>query len=62
MDVGKEREHACMDVGSRVTQEQLPRSGSFASIHWRTLKRGLRMDSRLLSVTGRRRALNLSLG
>ena len=29
-DVGQGREHAYMDVGSRATQEQLPRSGSFA--------------------------------
>jgi hypothetical protein len=29
MDVGKEREHDCMDAGGRATQEQLPRSGSF---------------------------------
>ncbi len=30
-DVGKGREHDCMDVGGRATQEQLPRSGSFAN-------------------------------
>ncbi|EGW21178.1 hypothetical protein Mettu_4340 [Methylobacter tundripaludum SV96] len=30
MDVGKEREHDCMDAGGRATQEQLPRSGSFS--------------------------------
>ena len=30
MNVGKECEHDCMDAGDRVTQEQLPRSGSFA--------------------------------
>ncbi len=29
MDVGKGREHDCMDAGGRATQEQLPRSGSF---------------------------------
>jgi len=26
---GQAREHDCMDAGGRVTQEQLPRSGSF---------------------------------
>jgi hypothetical protein len=31
-DVGQGREHAYMDVGSRATQEQLPRSGSFATL------------------------------
>ncbi|PPK74933.1 hypothetical protein B0F87_107176 [Methylobacter tundripaludum] len=30
MDVGKEREHDCMDAGGRATQEQLPRSESFS--------------------------------
>jgi len=30
MDVGKTREHDCMDAGGRAMQEQLPRSGSFA--------------------------------
>jgi len=29
-DVGKGRKHDCMDAGGRATQEQLPRSGSFA--------------------------------
>jgi hypothetical protein len=33
MDVGKEREHDCMDAGGRATQEQLPRSGSFGLQH-----------------------------
>ena len=32
MDVGKEREHDCMDAGGRAMQEQLPRSGSFHHI------------------------------
>jgi len=30
MDVGKGREHDCMNAGGRATQEQLPRSGSFS--------------------------------
>ena len=30
MDVGKRREHMYRTYGIRVTQEQLPRSGSFA--------------------------------
>jgi hypothetical protein len=33
--VGKGREHDCMDAGGRATQEQLPRSGSFACQHKR---------------------------
>jgi len=28
--VGEGREHDCTDAGGRATQEQLPRSGSFA--------------------------------
>jgi len=29
MEVGEECEYDCRDAGGRVTQEQLPRSGSF---------------------------------
>jgi len=32
MDVGKGREHDCMDAGGRAMQKQLPRSGSFPHI------------------------------
>ena len=44
-DVGKEREHDCMDAGGSAMQEQLPRSGSFAC---RDVGKGREQERKLL--------------
>ena len=45
-DGGKGREHAYRDIGARATQEQLPRSGSFALT--KNLHRAKRSNNRLI--------------